>query len=81
MHTDFKFRTLIGRFLTDITTVKGLIDRLEERDAERGSIRRSSLKGRERVIVSPTNIGTVSKATLGKIPRDGVGRIWAFPSA
>ena len=27
------------------------------------------------------NIGTVSKATLGKLLRDGVERIWAFPSA
>ena len=37
-----------------------------ERGLERGSARRSSLKGRERAIVSQTNIGTVSKATLGK---------------
>ncbi len=35
------------------------IDRLEERGVERGSARRSSLKGRERVIVNQTNIGTV----------------------
>ena len=35
---------------------------------------------RERTIVSQTNIGTVSKATLGKLLRDGVERIWAFPS-
>ena len=54
---------------------------LEERGMERGSARRSSLKGRERAIVSQTNIGTVSKATLGKLLRDGVQRIWAFPSA
>ena len=54
---------------------------LEERGVERGSARRSSLKGRERAIVSQTNIGTVSKATLGKLLRDGVERIWAFPSA
>ena len=32
-------------------------------------------------IVSQTKIGTVSKATLGKLPRDVVERIWAFPSA
>ena len=43
------------------------IDRLEERGVERGSARRSSLKGRERVIVSQTNIGTVSKAKLGQL--------------
>ena len=40
-------------------------DHLEERGMERGSARRSSLKGRETAIVSQTNIGTVSKATLG----------------
>ena len=52
----------------------------EERGVERGSARRSSLKGRERAIVSQTNIGTVSKATLEKLLRYGVERIWAFPS-
>ena len=52
------------------------IDRLEER-----GVRRSSLKGRERAIVNQTNIGTILKATLGKLLRDGVERIWAFPSA
>ena len=46
------------------------IDRLEETGVERGSARRSSLKGRERAIASQTNIGTVSKATLGKLPRE-----------
>ena len=56
------------------------IDHLEERGVERGSARRSSLKGRERAIVSQTNIGTVSKAMLGKPQRDGVERIWAFLS-
>ena len=55
-----------------------IIDRLEERGVERGSARRSSLKGRERDIVSQTNIGTVSNATLGKLLRDGVERMWAF---
>ena len=57
------------------------IDRLEERGMERGIDRRSSLKGWERAIVSQTNIGTVSKATLGKRLRDGMERLWAFPSA
>ena len=56
------------------------IDHLEERGVERGSARRSSLKGRERVIVNQTNIGIVSKARLEKLLRDGVERIWAFPS-
>ena len=45
-------------------------DRLEERGVERGSVRRSFLKGRERAIVSQTNIGTVSKATSGKLLKD-----------
>ena len=31
--------------------------------------------------LSQTNIGTVSKATLGQLQRDGVEGIWAFPSA
>ena len=57
------------------------IDCLEKSGVERGSARRSSLKGRERAIVNQTNIGTVSKATLGKPLRDGVERIWDFPSA
>ena len=38
------------------------IDRLEERGVERESVRRSSLKGRERVIFNQTKIGTISKA-------------------
>ena len=42
---------------------------------ERGSARRCSSKGRERAIVSHMNIGTVSKATLGKHSRDGVERL------
>ena len=56
-------------------------DRLEDRGVERGSSSRSSLKGRERAIDSQTNIGTVLKATLGKLLRDGVEGMWAFPSA
>ena len=51
------------------------IDRLEERGVERRSARRSSLKGREMVIVSQTNVGSVSKTTLGKLLRDWVERI------
>ena len=51
------------------------IDRLEEKGMERGSARRSFLKGRERAI-SQTHIGTVSKATLGKLLRDGVECIY-----
>ena len=55
-------------------------DRLEERGVERGSVRRSFLKGRERAIVSQTNIGTVSKASFGKLLRDVVECMWASPS-
>ena len=43
-----------------------------ERGVEKESARRSPSKGRERAIVNQTNIGTVSKATLGKLLRDGV---------
>ena len=57
------------------------IGRLEERGVERGSARRSSLKGRERAIVNQTNVGTVSKAMLGTLLGDRVERIWAFPGA
>ena len=57
------------------------VDRIEEKGVERESARRFSLKGRERAIVNQTNIGTVLKATLRKILRDGVERIWAFPGA
>ena len=48
-------------------------DRLEERGVERGSARRSCLKGPERAIVNQTNTGTF--ATLGKLLRDAVQRI------
>ena len=51
------------------------IGRLKEKCLERGSARRSSFKGRHRAIVSQTDIGSVSKATLGKLLRDGVERI------
>ena len=54
-----------------------IIDRQEERGVERGSARWSFLKGRE-AIVSQTNIGPVSKATLGKLPRDGSGAHMGF---
>ena len=47
-----------------------IIDRLEERDVDRGSAGRSFMKGRERAIVNQTNLRTVSKATLGKLLRE-----------
>ena len=42
------------------------IDRQEERSAESGSAERSSLKGREKVIVNQPNIDTVSKGNAGE---------------
>ena len=50
------------------------IDRLEERGLETENARRSALKG-NRHSECQTNIGTFSKATLGKLLRDGVKRI------
>ena len=49
--------------------------------ARGSSQQRSSLRGRERAIVNQTNIRTVSRATLGKLLRDGEERTRAFPSA
>ena len=43
------------------------IDRLKERGVE---------KGRERSAFNQTNIGTVSRATLERLLRDGAERIW-----
>ena len=57
------------------------VDRLQERGVQRGSGRKSELKGRERGIVNQTNIGTVSRATVRRLLRDGTERIWAFPRA
>ena len=37
-------------------------------------------KTKECLFVNQTNIGTVSKAPLGKLLRDRVERIWVFPS-
>ena len=56
------------------------IDRLEEGGVGRGSARRSSLKGRERAIVSQTNIGTVSKATFGETSERSGGAHSYIPS-
>ena len=57
------------------------IDRLKERGVEKGSGRHSTLQGRKRSVFNQTNIGTVSRATLGRLLRDGAERVWAFPSA
>ena len=56
------------------------IDRLKERGVEKRSGRHSTLQGRERSVFNQANIGTVSRATLGRLLRDGAERVWAFPS-
>ena len=45
-------------------TIIGRQRGLKERGVERGSARRSSLKGRERAIVSQTNLGTRFKGNV-----------------
>ena len=52
------------------------IDRLKERGVGKGSGRHSILLGRERSVFNQANIGTVSRATLGRLLRDGA----AMPS-
>ena len=56
-------------------------DHLKERGVEKGSSRHSTHQGRERSVFNQANIGTVSRATLGRLLRDGAERVWAFPSA
>ena len=53
---------------------------MEERGMQRGSTQWSSLKGWEQAIISQMNIGTVLKATLGKLLRDEVEHKLAFLS-
>ena len=57
------------------------IDRLKERGVEKGSGRHSTLQGGERSVFNQANIGTVSRATLGRLLRDRAERVWTFPSA
>ena len=52
------------------------IDRLKERGVEKGSGQHSTLQGRERSVFNQANIGTVSRATLGRLLRDGAERVW-----
>ena len=59
----------------------GSINRLKERGAEKGIGRHSTLRGRTRSVFYLTNIGTVSRATLGRLLRDGPVRVRTFPSA
>ena len=57
------------------------IDLLKERGVEKGSGRHSILQGRERSVFNQANTGTDSRATLGRLLRNGAERVWAFPSA
>ena len=57
------------------------IDRFKERRVEKGSGRHSTLQGRERSVFNQANTGTVSRATLGRLLRDGPERVWTFPKA
>ena len=57
------------------------IGRLKERGMEKGSGRHYTLRGRKRSVFNQTNVGIDSRATLGRLLRDGVERVWAFPSA
>ena len=41
----------------------------------------NGLKERERPVFNQKKIGTVSRATMGRLLRDGVECVWAFPSA
>ena len=56
--------------------------RLQERGIERGNARRSSLKGRERVIVNQTNIGTVQQRwqNFRETGWSACGHFWAHRS-
>ena len=57
------------------------LDRLKERGVEKGSDRHSTLRGLERSVFNQTNIGAVSRATLGRLLRGVEEGVWAFPSA
>ena len=54
------------------------IDRLKERGVEKGSGRHSAVQGRERSVFNQASTGTVSRATFGRLLRDGAERVWAF---
>ena len=56
-------------------------DCIKERGVEKGSGRHSTLQGWEWSVFNHANIGTVLRATLGRLLRDGPERVWAFPSA
>ena len=47
---------------------------------ERERAQHSLLQGRERCMFNQANMGTVPRATLWRLLRDGAERIWAYPS-
>ena len=53
---------------------------LKERGVEKGGGRHSTLQGRERSVFNQANIGTVLRASLWRLLRDGAERICAFLS-
>ena len=57
-------------FLNIYRPVHHSTDRLKERGVEKGSGRHSTLRGRKRSVLNKTNIGTVSRATLGRQLRE-----------
>ena len=56
-------------------------DRLKGRGVEKVSGPHSTLQGLELSVFYQANIETVSRATLGRLLRDGAERVWGFPSA
>ena len=71
----------LGNFLKMDRPEHHSIDRLKEREVEKGNGRHSTPQGREQSVFNQTNIGTVSSETLGRLLRDGAERVWAFSSA
>ena len=51
------------------------IDRLKERGVEKGSGQHSTLQSEERSVFNQAKIGTVSRATLGRLLRDGTEHV------
>ena len=71
----------LGNFLNMDRPEHHSTDRLKERGVLKGSPRHSTLRGCKRSVLNQTNIGTISRATLGRLLRDGTEHAWAFPSA
>ena len=71
----------LGNFLNMDRLEHHRMDHQDEREVKKGSGWHSTIRGRERSLFNQTNIGTVSRVTLGRLLRDGAERAWAFPSA